>query len=238
MKQTSSCYSLPICIFLVLVPSFGWSSSFCSQILSSGTPLEGVRQVKFGRITAGEAVKIRFDPEPNFQCEKVFAKESTCRKTIKPGTIAVELNRQSGWVCLAFAGKHVLETDQGWVPLTRWKGGEVPTQPAIQSWAGVWQNESARLNITEQNGRVAVDGHAIWPGPHTTRFGEVQFEGIPNEGILSNALTEVDSQVEPRGCLIHLRRLGEFIFAQDNAHCGATNVHFSGLYRFRARLKP
>lgn len=181
---------------------------------------------------------MRADPDPNFQCEKVFANKSSCRKTIKAGTIAVELNRQAGWVCVAFAGKHVLETDQGWVPLSRWKVEQVRTQPAVQSWAGVWQNESARLNITERNGRVAVDGHAIWQGPYSPHFGEVQFEGVPNEGILANALTEVDSQDEPDGCLIYLRRMGPFLFAQDNYHCGAPNVRFVGLFRFRAGLKP
>jgi len=93
---------------------------------------------------------------------------------------------------------------------------------------GVWQNESAKITVTANQGWLHFVGNAIWQGLTDSHFGSFEFDAKPEGDLVSMA----------DGCEVRIRRVGEFLFAQDNQQCGGVNVSFDGLYRFRADLKP
>lgn len=219
--------SLAIAIYLFATPiSFARMTEDCYDIDLADTPSEGIKPLRAGHISAGDAIKLSLNPDgtcslPVGVCEPVFV----------GGTHGVELKRTAKWVCVALPGKRPIETWAGWVPLSRWQTDTSQQKFPVRAWVGVWQNERGRLNITEKDGRVIVDGHAIWQGISQPRFGDASLEGVPIDDAI------VGGEVG-KGCQLALRRIGEFIFAQDNNQCGSPNVRFDGLYRFRPNLKP
>lgn len=108
-----------------------------------------------------------------------FDKATNCKQPLRSGVPGIELMQKDAWVCVAVPGKRPLEVKTGWLPVSHWKRDSHAAPPEPQSWAGVWQNEHARLNITVINNRVNIDGHAIWSGRFSPHFGELNFEGVP-----------------------------------------------------------
>lgn len=204
---------------------------FCSETDLAKKPDESVKQVRGGHVSEGAAENLI--PSLNFKCEEAIADKSICRRLIPAGTSAIELTRYSNWVCVALPGKRPLDVWVGWLPISRWQVDTSGSQLTNKSWVGVWQNNHARLNITEKDGRLIVDGHAIWQGSTGPHFGEAYLEGTPVDGVLTNP-----QEGDESACRIFIRRVNKFIFAQDNGNCGASNVSFDGLYRFRAGLRP
>jgi ankyrin repeat protein len=158
-----------------------------------------------------------------------FDKAAKCKEPLRSGVTGLELMRKDAWVCVSVSGKRPLEVNTGWLPISNWKRDLDAVPPEPQAWAGVWQNERARLNITVIDNRVNIDGHAIWSGRLSPHFGDLNFEGVPNGDRLANQAGE---------CQATFRRIGEYIIAKDNAKCGGMNVTFSGVYRFRPGLRP
>jgi len=158
-----------------------------------------------------------------------FEKATNCKQPLQSGVGGLELMRKDAWVCVAVPGKRPLEVKTGWLPVSHWKRDSHTVPPEPQAWAGVWQNERARFNITVIDNRVNIDGHAIWTAGLSPHFGDLNFQGVPNGGRLTNQEGE---------CRATLRRIGKYIIAKDNAKCGGMNVTFSGVYRFRPGLRP
>lgn len=204
---------------------------FCSETDLANKPDEGVNQIRSGHVSDGAAVNLT--ASLHFKCEEAIADKSICQRLIPAGTSAVELTRYSNSVCVALPGKRPLDVWVGWLPISRWQVDMSDAQLANKSWVGVWQNNRARLNIAMKGERLIVDGHAIWQGPAGPHFGEVHLEGTPVDGVLTNS-----QEGDESACRIFIRRVNKFIFAQDNGNCGASNVRFDGLYRFRAGLRP
>ncbi len=210
---------------LVINPAYG--APFCGPFTDQ-SPQEAVGSVAAGAIGPGSVIHPRLDP--NKDCNADSGAASACGIAVRPGTQGVELTRADGWVCIGVPGRRPLDVWYGWVPVSRWlRAPDAPT-PATSSWAGVWQNEGARLNITTHEARVHIDGHAIWQGSFYPRFGDLTIDGAPQGSLLMNVLGA-------DRCVVVFRRIGAYIFANDNGECGALNVTFTGLYRFRPGLK-
>jgi len=206
----------------------------CSEYDVAKTPAEGVRQVRSGQLFGGDPVKLSLSPNGN--CTQPL---DICRQSFAAGSPGLELKRHGDWVCVALPGKGKLNVYVGWLALSRWQADKDTSQFATRTWVGVWQNDHARLDVNETNGRVKITANAIWEGPYSPHFGNVYLEGQPVDGVLMGSDSgDPKSTSSDDSCRIAVRRVGKFIFAQDNSNCGATNVRFDGMYRFRAGLKP
>jgi hypothetical protein len=139
----------------------------------------------------------------------------------------VEITRFKEWTCVALPGKGKINTDAVWIPSSRWvhERGSV-----TDAWTGVWQNEYAKISVTALDGELHMSGRAVWVGAFSEHFGEFDFEGTP----VSDTFTGSHRSGSDR-CEVFVRRVGPYLFAQDNRQCGAINVTFDGLYRFRGK---
>lgn len=218
--------------FVVLVagvlPLSVLGAPVCSEMDIDAAPVAGVLKASAGFVTSGLSQHLRHDPA--VACPSDSAPSDICRQEIRGGLQGVALNRAPGWVCIVLPGGHKLDVVVGWLRESRWHPISDSRTASAHAWAGVWQNERGRLNIVVDGAsRVHIDGHAMWQGRADPHFGDVTFDGIPDNGVLAGP-GDQDS------CQIALRKIGKYIFAQDNDHCGGTNVRFSGLYRLRRGL--
>jgi hypothetical protein len=191
--------------------------------VADSTPLAGVKLVSAGHIAPGGLVHTVF--QPGQACIAERGNPKYCASDVKAGTSGVLLRHFKSWACVVLPGKGKIATQAVWIPQSRW-AVDKPVTPG--AWVGIWQNEGAKITVTSSEGHLHFVGNAIWQGRTTPHFGSFEFDAVP-EGDL---VTLVDE------CEVRIRRLGEFLFAQENQKCGAMNVSFDGLYRFRADLKP
>lgn len=206
-----------ICSLALLFPmNITANSDFCSDM-----------DVTIDNVTSGQT---KVGANEHLCLNKILDldKASNCNQPLRSGVSGLELKRKDAWVCVAVPGKGPLEVKTGWLPVSHWKNDAKTAPPKPQAWAGVWQNDRARLNINVIDNRVNIDGHAIWTGSLSSHFGDLSFEGVPDGDRL--AIQEE--------CQATMRRIGKYIIAKDNHKCGGMNVTFSGVYRFRPGLKP
>jgi hypothetical protein len=216
-------------IAAMLATVCGWSSAapvnqeleppLCSATsVADAAPLHGIRLVSAGAITPGTA--LRQEASPGKACVAQHGNPNLCASKVAPGTAGVQLHRYKQWVCVVLPSKGKLHTHAGWIPESRW-AQDRSVGPA--TWVGIWQNEQAKISVTAANGTLHFAGSAIWQGLMDPRFGSFEFDAAP-DGDLVSLLGK---------CEVRIRRIGEFLFAQDNKQCGGLNVSFDGLYRFR-----
>lgn len=198
----------------------------CSAINGEGVPpLDGVRLVSPGHISPGAVVHPEF--QPGQACTRGRGNPAPCASDARAGTPGVLIRRFKSWACVALPGAGKIATRAVWIPESRWVQDR---QAAPASWVGIWQNESAKITIASRQGRLHVVGAAVWQGPLSAapRLGSFEFDAAPDGDTISLSA----------GCEVRIRRVGEFLFAQDNQQCGSMNVTFDGLYRFRSDLRP
>ncbi|MBV8034781.1 hypothetical protein [Roseateles sp.] len=221
-----------IAVTMIVTPLSMWASAAlaaqdagpprCTTFnVADSTPLAGVKLVSAGRIAPGEAV--RPELQPGKPC--VLGPGNRCASEVKAGTAGVLLHRFKSWVCVALPAKGKINTQAGWIPENRWARDQTA---ATGAWAGIWQNEGAKITVTSSQGRLHFVGGAIWQGLADPHFGSFEFDAVPDGDMVT--LTD--------GCEVRIRRVGEYLFAQDNQQCGGMNVSFDGLFRFRGDLKP
>lgn len=205
----------------------GGALPYCGEFATDKAPNEAVLAVSVGVVSPGAAVSLTI--QPGTTCSADQRDRNVCHSPVRGGTQGLELLRAPGWVCVAVPGRQPLDVLVAWLPQSRWSPLPVTESVDLSDWTGVWQNDHARLNIAVRENRVFVDGHAIWQGRADPHFGNLNFDGVPVAGVLT--LPGDQDQ-----CELALRRVGKFIFAQDNGYCGGANVRFSGMYRYRAGL--
>jgi len=188
-----------------------------------------VNPVRSGQVTPGPAVRLRREATLDCTDERHCYVEKS--PPVQESMEGVEIGRRDAWICVAFPGKRPLDVWIGWISVQRWKAMTAEGSPA--GWVGVWQNDYAKLWIKpSDNGQLAVKGDGIWTGELSSHFGDFSFVAKPEDGWL---VTPTSSP--PDQCRVALRRVGSFIFGADNGNCGAVNVSFDGVYRFRRGLK-
>ena len=190
--------------------------------------VEQVKAVKLGKITSKESIRLI----PVLNCKDTDFQNGCAGAPIKNGVEGLELERNGDWVCVAVPGKRPLDILTGWFPAKKWQ--VIEDLHAPKNWAGVWQNGNAKLLVKNQNNQILINGKGLWVGSYSPHFGEFTVLGTPRDGVVVD-----DASFEPGfgGCQIALRLVGNFIYAADNSNCGAINVSFSGLYRYRFKLK-
>lgn len=217
-----------------LIGVMGWSiaSSTPAEVeplrcnegsVADASPLDGIKLVSPGRIAAGPSLHVEM--MPGEACDPRKWQPGWCNPNAAAGTSGVLIHRYKSWACIVVPGKGKLATVAGWIPASRWaEGGSASTS----AWIGVWQNDHAKLSITSADGRLHVVGNAIWQGAGDPHFGSFTFDAPLGTDVVG--LTGE--------CEVQIRKVGDFLFAQDNKQCGGMNVSFDGLYRYRGDLKP
>lgn len=213
------------CATAVAEPA-GVEPPWCSEVgVGDASLREGVRLVSPGHIAPGPALHLEL--VPGEACDPQKWQPGWCKPNAAAGTPGVLIHRYKSWACVLVTGKGKLATIAGWIPASRWLADESVSTSA-HTWIGVWQNGHAKLSITPADGRLRVVGNAIWQGAGDPHFGSFTFEA-PAESDVVGLTGE---------CEVQIRKVGSFLFAQDNKQCGGTNVSFDGLYRYRGDLKP
>lgn len=191
--------------------------------VADSTPLAGVKLVSPGLVAPGVAVHLEI--QPGQACVLGHGNPNHCALKVRAGTAGVLIHRYKSWACVVLPADGKIGTQAGWIPESRW--APRGQSAASASWVGIWQNEGAKITVTSNKGRLHIVGKAIWQGLADPHFGSFDFDAIPEGDIVT--LDE--------GCEVRIRRVGEFLFAQDNQQCGGMNVSFDGLYRLRPELK-
>ena len=210
--------------------------AFCSKYGDPGRTSEidvrtRVNSVQSGRIAAGPAILLRDRPEE--PCGRNERCSVTGTFPLQAGTNGVELGRNQSWICVAVPGKRPLEVLSGWIPEKRWQKTE--SGQVKKRWLGVWQNEHAKIRIQQSEAQqLSVTGNALWIGGamETFRFGAFEMLSQPDHDVLATA-----PSTDANECHVALRLVGSFMFGADNGNCGAMNVTFDGLYRYRPGRK-
>jgi len=209
------------------------NSFVCSGMGDYSLDVESrVKAVRYGHISTGHKVLLQWASDD--VCESGDHCFLPPRTSISPGQYGVEIARKDTSVCISVPGKKQLEIWSGWLPIERWQPVSGKTDFPAERWLGVWQNEGAKIRISaDRSHQLVAAGKAIWSGtfggPH---FGAFEIDGPPKDDLLSNSNDEGAD-----GCELVMRRVGQFIFAADNRKCGALNVTFEGLYRYRFKLQ-
>jgi hypothetical protein len=186
------------------------------------------KSVRLGHMVAGPAVWLRQQPDPECNDERCSTDQLPAMSGNSDG---IEMSRNGSWVCVLVPGKKPLETRIGWLSDQRWKA--TLSEDPNPNWTGVWQNYNQKLWIrSAAGGQLSVKGDAIWDGRSGPHFGDFEFVAKA-EGDLLVKRASGDSD----RCEVALRIVGPFIFGADNGMCGAMNVNFNGMYRFRPGLK-
>ena len=191
--------------------------------VADSSPLAGVKLVSPGHIAPGAVVHPEF--QPGQACVPGRGEPNHCASDVKAGTFGILVHRFKSWACVVLPGKGKIGTQTAWIPESRWAADQ---SVASDSWVGTWQNDGAKITVTSNEGHLHFVGNAIWQGPSDPHFGSFEFDAVPDGDMVSLV----------GGCEVRIRRVGAFLFAQDNQQCGGMNVSFDGLYRFRGDLKP
>lgn len=196
----------------------------CDEIsISDSTPLDGVKVVSAGHITPGPALHLEL--MPGEACDPRLWRPGWCTPNVAGGAAGVQIHRYKSWACVVVPGQGKLATVSGWISASRWSADQSASKT---SWVGIWQNDHAKLSVTTTEGRLHLVGNAIWQGVGDPHFGSFEFD----------ATLQTDVVGLSGECEVQIRKVGDFLFAQDNKQCGGTNVSFDGLYRYRGDLRP
>ena len=195
--------------------------------VGGASALEGVKQARLGHVTPGAVIRPTFVPDQACTPAKVRAK--LCASKVRPGTTGLLIQRYPSWACVLLPGKGKIATQAGWIPESRWS--EDPSPPT-GFWVGIWQNEYAKITVSSVQGHLHIVGNAIWQEPMGPHFGEFEVDATADGDLISLAAQPGLAIT----CELRLRRVGEYLFAQDNHECGGMNVTFDGLYRLRGDL--
>lgn len=113
--------------------------------------------------------------------------------------------------------------------------------PQLQDWYGKWQGyfgDKIEIKAAKQTGQLEISGEAT--------YGPAFPGGGVNEGVIyaevspsaawagfteTNEATLPFDVGEEYYCRVQLRRIGRWLFVEDNDHCGGANVSFTGTYR-------
>jgi hypothetical protein len=175
-----------------------------------------------GTITDGKAVHLR---------DVIDDKPANCKTAClaNANTAGVELRQDGKWVCIGVPGKGKLGTSFGWIPASRWRPSDRHPQ-AMANWAGVWQNETAKITVQPNDaGQLAITGHAV-RGSGTEGmdfYGDFELSGKLEHDVLTGPAGD--------SCEVAIRLVGEFLVVIDNGACGGMGVSFDGMYRLRHR---
>lgn len=219
-----------------LIGIFGWSITaaepadveppWCTEISSADTsPLDRINLVSPGRIATGPALHLELIPGK--ACDPRKRPPGWCNPNAAAGTHGVLIHRYKSWACVVVPGKGKLATVAGWIPASRWVDD---VSASTSTWIGVWQNNSAKLSITSADGLLHIVGNAIWQGISSPHFGSFTFDAPFGSDV-------VGQSGQSDECEVQIRKVGNFLFAQDNKKCGGMNVSFDGMYRYRGDLK-
>ena len=196
----------------------------CADVgIAAANPVDGVNLVSAGHITAGPALHLELSPGE--VCDPRNQRPGGCTPNLGAGVHGVLIHRYKSWRCVVVPTHGKLATATGWIPASRW-ADDVPA--GTRPWVGIWQNGHAKLSITARDGRLHIVGNAIWQGIGDPRFGSFTFDAPMDRDVVGLA----------EGCEVQIRKVGNFLFAQDNQQCGGINVSFDGLYRYRGDLRP
>jgi hypothetical protein len=182
--------------------------------------VEAVSAPQAGSVTAGSSVKFM---------GPVAGQAANCQGAFcdaKGGVSGILLRQTGSKVCVGLPGKGKLSTVFGWIPASRWHGTDnSPRSP--DRWVGVWQNESGKITIQLTGaGELHVTGAGIWGSGSNVHMGDFDMTDRLQAGVFAS---------EADGCQIAMRIVGDYLVAADNNRCGAMNVRFNGMYRFRHR---
>jgi hypothetical protein len=209
-----------ICLLLLLGPAVADAGTNPACGADCADIVQAVSSQSAGAVTDGQSVRLMGDADdPTINCRRL-----PCEA--KPGLTGVLLQQADSQVYVSLPDKGKINTVEGWIPASRWRATDSSPQP-LDRWVGVWQNEVGKITIQQANAtQLHMTGSAIWGRPDNPHFGDFDVTEAPKDGVVLGS---------EGGCKIALRLLGDYLVVADNGSCGALNVRFNGMYRFRHR---
>lgn len=149
--------------------------------------------------------------------------EAVCRRKayVVVGDTVLINGTSADWACAAFVGAKGAVT--GWIPKHQLALATIDRNPSLSAWMGKWRKNRNSLTIkAESDGKISVDGFALWGSGPAPNVGEVQGTTIP---------VGTGATVKDGPCRVTLTLADNWLIAKDNQECGGLNVSFSGIYR-------
>jgi hypothetical protein len=235
--------------------SFIIAAFWCGSALAEGQLCYGVPVLAVGEITPKLAIiapagRLHF-VKGGEEAGCPGASAACAMGAFVVGGDAVVVSTTSGdYACATFTGPAPKAVStSGFLPRAQLAAPprEMPVD-ASAAWAGEWRsgNEQTITIKPRGDGRIAIEGVASWGGHDPERVkrggvnvGEIGAEVSIADGAASFAMDD-DGNTKPFDlklpdesdvCRVKLWRLGPYLVAQDNVHCGGMNVTFTGVYR-------
>jgi hypothetical protein len=198
--------------------------------------------VRLATVRATERHRSHFYRDDDSSCPD--APECRREAFVVAGDVVLVDRVERGWACVWFAGAK--GSTMGYLAAKDLAFADVDGVPSIDDWVGGWEKVDSvgaevaspdTVAFSRDGDRLLVLGEALWfDSNDIVSTGEIgAFDASTQQRIpvpvrVDGATATLDADQE-YSCGARFHRLGEFLFIDDNDHCGGMNITFDGIYR-------